>query len=70
MRKKPTTGFEHEHGELSSREADLDTREATLEEDRKSLGDMRVGVLAYELVAELKESSLKFRERELADKQK
>jgi hypothetical protein len=62
--------LEREHGELSSCEADLNTREAVLEMDRKSLEDLRTEVLARELAAEFMENNQNFRERELADKEK
>jgi hypothetical protein len=48
--------------ELSSREANLDTRETTLEVDRRSLGDLHVNILAHELTVD--------REKELADMEK
>jgi hypothetical protein len=62
--------LECELGELSSCDADLDTRETALEVDRKSLEDLRTEVLARELAVELKENNLNFRERELAGKEK
>jgi hypothetical protein len=58
------------HNGLSSREADLDTRETALVVDRKSLGDLRAEVLTCELSAELKAIQLTFCEKELVDKEK
>jgi hypothetical protein len=57
-------------GELSSHEADLNTCEATLEADQKSLADLRIEILACELTTDLKANHLAFRERELADREK
>jgi hypothetical protein len=65
-----TDTLERERNELSSHEAGLNTRETTLEADQKSLGDLRVEVLARELIAELKANHLAFREKELADMEK
>jgi hypothetical protein len=45
---------------LMSRETDLDTREAALEADQKSLADLRAEVLARELAADLKTNHLAF----------
>jgi hypothetical protein len=56
--------------ELSSCEADLNTYETALEADRKSLGDLRVEVLACQHVIELKANHLAFREKELANMEK
>jgi hypothetical protein len=53
-----TGTLERECSVLSSHEANLNTHETTLEVDRKSLGDLRVEVLARELTAELKENHL------------
>jgi hypothetical protein len=50
--------FEHRCSELSSHEANLDTRKTALEVDQKSLGDLHAEVLAHELTAELKTSHL------------
>jgi hypothetical protein len=46
----------------ASHEANLDTRETTLEVDRRSLGDLHVNILAHELTVD--------REKELADMEK
>jgi hypothetical protein len=56
--------------ELSSHEANLDTQETTLEVDRKSLGDLRMEVLAHAFATDLEANHLAFREKELADKEK
>jgi hypothetical protein len=55
--------LDYERSELSSHEANLDIREATLEADQKSLGDLK-------LVANLKANHLEFREKELVDRDK
>jgi hypothetical protein len=62
--------LDRERSELLSHEADLNTHEATLEADQKSLADLRVEVLAREFAADLKANHLAFRERELADREK
>jgi hypothetical protein len=65
-----TDTLERGRSELSSREADLDTYETTVEVDWKSLGDLRVEVLVHELATNLKANHLAFREKELADREK
>jgi hypothetical protein len=65
-----TNTLERGHSELSSLEADLNTRETALEADQRSLGDLRTEVLARELSTQLKASQLAFWEKELADKEK
>jgi hypothetical protein len=62
--------LDRERNELSSHEANLNTREAALEVDQKSLADLRVDVLAHELTADLKANHLEFRKKELADREK
>jgi hypothetical protein len=62
--------LDHEHSELSSHEANLNTREAALEADQKSQGDLCAEVLAHELIADLKANHLEFREKERADREK
>jgi hypothetical protein len=53
-----TDTLEHERSELSSHEADLNTRETAIEVDRKSLVELHAEVLACELTAELKANHL------------
>jgi hypothetical protein len=62
--------LDREHSELSSHEADLNTREPALEEDQKRLADLRTEVLARKLAAVLKANHLAFREMELAHREK
>jgi hypothetical protein len=65
-----TSMLDRERSKLSSRETDLDTHEAALEVNQKSLADLRMEVLAHELAANLKANHLDFWERELADREK
>jgi hypothetical protein len=62
--------LDRERIELSSHETDLNSCEAALEEDQKSLAHLRVEVLDHELATNLKANHLSFRERELADIEK
>jgi hypothetical protein len=62
--------LDYDRSELSSHEANLDIREATLEADQKSLGDLCAEVLYLKLVANLKANHLEFREKELVDRDK
>jgi mannose/fructose/N-acetylgalactosamine-specific phosphotransferase system component IIB len=62
--------LDREGNELLSRETNLNTREASLEADQKSLADLHVDVLAHELTTDLKANHLEFRENELADREK
>jgi hypothetical protein len=51
--------------ELSSREADLTTRDTTLEANQKRMGELCMSLLAYKLAADLQENNLAFRGKEL-----
>jgi hypothetical protein len=53
------------HTELSSREADLNTRDTTLEANQKRMGELCMSLLAYKLAADLQENNLAFRGKEL-----
>jgi hypothetical protein len=72
-----TGTLEHGCRELSPREAGLNAREATLEEEQWRMGELRVSLLAHKLDADLQANNLvsrpkelEDRERELADKEK
>jgi hypothetical protein len=67
-----TSMLERGRNELSSHEADVNTRETALEVGQKNPGDLRVEVLASELTTNLKANHLAFREKELelADREK
>jgi hypothetical protein len=62
---------------LSSREAGLNAREATLEAEQQRMGELHASLLAHELDADLQANNLASRwkelaarEREMADKEK
>jgi hypothetical protein len=68
-----TGTLEHGRMELSSHEAGLNAREATLEEEQRRMGELHAILLARELDTDLQASrrkELEDRERELADKEK
>jgi hypothetical protein len=62
--------LDYGRSELSSHETNLDTHEAALEANQKSLADLCTKVLARELAADLKANHLAIREKELADIEK
>jgi hypothetical protein len=62
--------LEHELEVISSHEADLNTREATLETSQKSLEETRTEILGCELTADIRDACLNSREEELADMEK
>jgi hypothetical protein len=55
---------------IVSHESDLSIHEATLAVERKDLEEIRAGVLARELVADIRDVRLNSREEELADREK
>jgi hypothetical protein len=61
--------LERELEVLSSHETDLDTIEATLGVDRKSLEELCAEVLGHELTVDFRENSLNFKVEELADRE-
>jgi hypothetical protein len=70
-RKKKVTGMlERGRDELLSREADLNTREATLEAEQNRMRELLMDLLARELTANLQANHLAFREKKLVDKEK
>jgi hypothetical protein len=70
-RKKEVTGMlERGRDELLSREADLNTREATLEAEQNRMRELLMDLLARELAANLQANHLAFREKKLVDKEK
>jgi hypothetical protein len=55
---------------LASHESNLSSREATLAAEWKDLKGTRVGVLARELAADIRDVRLNSREEELGDREK
>jgi hypothetical protein len=62
--------LERGRDELLSREADLNTREATLEAEQNRMRELLMDLLARELAANLQANHLAFREKKLVDKEK
>jgi hypothetical protein len=62
--------LEHELEAISSCEADLDTREATLETGQKSLKLICTKILGHELTTDIRDVRLNSREEELAFREK
>jgi hypothetical protein len=55
--------------ELSSREADLNAHESTLEEEQRRMGELRMSLLTRELNVDLQANNLASSRKELEDRE-